>query len=208
MSEHGDVHIPSREDVERLTPELRANMAAAYMQGLEPAGKHHYELFVQMARLTTLSTVELVPLRYNPETGVKEVLLTQRPDSDRWWAGMWHVPGTVIFPTHEIPHDDEINFEDPDFDPIASYSSPIEQIISGELQNGIEITDGPYLAEARHRKGNRGTESTVMLMAGVRATGKELPIGRFFNTAEISNNPPEQGLIIGHAGLIERAAAK
>ncbi len=45
-----------------------------------------------------LPTVELVPLRTNPDTGQTEVLLTQRPAGDIW-AGEWHVPGAAVIAT-------------------------------------------------------------------------------------------------------------
>ena len=116
------------------------------------------------------------------------------------------MPGTVIFPTDEVAPDNEIEFSE-EFNPTASYQKPIERVVQNELKGGVKITEGPYLLEARYRSGIRGHESTVMHWAGVETEGgQEPPVGRFFEAKDISKTPPREGLIVGHAGLVERAA--
>ncbi|HSW37369.1 MAG TPA: hypothetical protein VLG37_03320 [Candidatus Saccharimonadales bacterium] len=208
MAKTGELRVPTDEEVARLSPADRARMAAAYLKGLETTSKLHRELFVEVARLMVLSTVELVPLRTNTNTGNVEALLTQRPADDPWWAGQWHVPGTVISPTDEVSHDDDIDFDDPKFDPIATYRTPIDRIVKGELQDGIRIVDKLWPLIARYRTGIRGHESTVMLWTEVEvAEGPQPPVGQFFEATNISQNPPAGGLIVGHGFLIECAAA-
>lgn len=67
------------------------------LRQLEP-GFLPFEIFLQIARITTLSIIEFVPLRKNFE-GQIEVLLLDRGDSDPIWPNALHTPGTVIRPT-------------------------------------------------------------------------------------------------------------
>lgn len=72
------------------------NTLVELLKKLEP-GFLPYAIFEQIARLTTLSIIEFVPLRKNT-TGSVEVLLLERGDDDPIWPGMVHTPGTVIRP--------------------------------------------------------------------------------------------------------------
>lgn len=201
--------IPSTEEIGKLAKETQANMAAAYLAGLEP-GRYPLSLFEQLSRLAVMSTVELVPLRRNKETGRTEVLLTQRPESDPWWGRQWHVAGSVILPNDEVTHDSEIDFDSTDFNPTSSYDSIINRLIQNEFKGSIEVGDGPHLYNARYRRGIRGPESTVMFWAGVDVKDVkdgDLPIGTFFDTETIAQDPPEGGLIVGHANSIKLATA-
>lgn len=206
------IRIPSPAEVAALDPADRAALAAAYLTGVEADadGLLPYDVFVAAAGKIPLSTVEVVPLRRNPETDRTEALLLQRPPTDQWWANRWHIPGTVIRGKDPVPHDDEIDFDDPSFDPLASYRSPVKRLMQNELRGGVVLTDGPFLSGARFRRGVRGPESTVMLFAGVEVAdpAQPLPIGRFFDTAELAANPPAEGLVVGHAYAVARAAAK
>lgn len=197
-------NIPSPEEVDKLSVEQRAAMAAAYLGGLE-VGRQPLGLFTQLARLTVVSTVELVPLRSNPDTDTTEVLLLQRPNTDAWWPNQWHVPGTVILPTDTITHDEEIDFAQSSFRPSDSYSSTISRLIKDELNDTIYVPETPHLLEARHREGIRGHESTIMFWAGVEVVTTVIPSGKFFSMTEVIENPPEAGLVVGHADLVQRA---
>lgn len=200
-------HTPSPEEVAQLSAEEAAAAAAVYLERLEP-GRQPLELYTQLSRLTVMSTVELVPLRKDPETGRIQALLTQRPEDDKWWPNQWHVPGSTILPSDEVTDDDLIDFKNEDFNPLDSYRSPLDRIVAEELRGGIDIVEGPYLLEARHRAGIRGPESTVMFWAEVETVdGLVLPVGQFFDAEDIGAQSPVGGLIVGHAGLIERAAA-
>jgi hypothetical protein len=205
------IHIPSAAEVAALDPADRTALAAAYLEGVEldAQGRLPYEVFVALASKITLSTVEVAPFRTNPDTGDTEVLLLQRPDNDAWWPNQWHLPGTVIRGNDEVPHDQDIDFDDPGFEPLDSYRSPVERLMREELKGGVALADGPYLHGARFRRGIRGRESTVMLSAGVEATGQDssLPVGRFFAVEELLAQAPAEGLIVGHTFAVARAAA-
>lgn len=183
----------------------RSSEAAELLKGLEP-GLQTLDLFTELARLTVISTVELVPLRFNQDTEKTEVLLLQRPPSCSWWPRQWHVPGTMIRPTDPIPHDNDIDFDDPNFDPSRSYDSPLKRLVNKELEDRIDIVHGPRFLEARYRAGTRGNESTVMLWAGISALGEGNPSAQLFDVDEISSGEANIDLIVGHAGLVRRAA--
>lgn len=51
------------------------------------------EIFNQVARLVVLPFVELII--FSPLSDLS-VLLTKREEGDKFWPGMWHVPGTVL----------------------------------------------------------------------------------------------------------------
>lgn len=206
------IEVPTPEQVAALDPATRAALAAAYLGGVEADanGLLPYGVFVAIAGKIPLSTVEVVPLRQNPNTGNTEALLLQRPSTDAWWANRWHIPGTAVRGNDTVAHDDEIDFDDPLFDPLDSYRTPVERLMENELKGGVRLADGPHLSGARFRRGVRGPESTVMLLAGVEVVNAEqpLPAGRFFDVAELAANPPDEGLVVGHAYAVARAAAR
>lgn len=55
------------------------------------------EIFYEIARLSMMPVVELVPLRHR--NGHVEVLFVQREDTDPYWPNMLHTPGTVLRPS-------------------------------------------------------------------------------------------------------------
>ncbi len=71
-------------------------LAAQLLGRLQP-GFLPFDIFIQVARLTVLSIVEVVPLCRNGQ-GDTEVLLLPRGADDQLWPDMLHVPGTVIRP--------------------------------------------------------------------------------------------------------------
>lgn len=76
--------------------ELDQGKLVTLLKQLEP-GFLPYPIFEQIARLTTLSIIEFVPLRKSSDGSV-EVLLLERGKDDPIWPGMVHTPGTVIRP--------------------------------------------------------------------------------------------------------------
>lgn len=72
------------------------NQLVDLLKKLKP-GYLPYEIFEQIARLTVLSIIEFVPLRFN-DKGIIEVLLLERGKNDPIWPGKVHTPGTVIRP--------------------------------------------------------------------------------------------------------------
>lgn len=196
---------------EQLTQEERDNLTGRLLTATQPneRGFLPYPVFVAGAGKFTLSTLEIAPLRHNPDTGRPEVLLLERPASDEWWAHKWHIPGTAVRANDEVTPDEDIDFDDPNFDPVASYRAPIKRLTREELKGGVILSDGPHLFDARFRRGIRGPESTVMLYAGVEVAdpSKPLPVGQFFDVEEVAANPPGEGLVVGHRYAIARAAA-
>lgn len=183
----------------------RSSEAAQLLRGLEP-GYQTLELFTELARLATMSTVELVPLKFSSSTERTEVLLLQRPATDPWWPNQWHVPGTVISPTDPIPQDEDIDFDDPDFNPVDSYGSSVARLIDKEFEGKIKVIHGPRFLEARYRAGKRGHDSTIMLWGGIENTDDLPSSSQLFDVESVASRQTGIDLIVGHAGLVERAA--
>lgn len=203
MSVEG-LRVPTQEEVAMLSVQERAEFAAALLEGLEP-GRQPLDLFTQFARLTVMSTVELIAFDSNPP-GNTQVLLTQRPSDDPWWPNMWHVPGTALLPTDIVTRDETIDFTDECFNPFEKYEKgPIDRILKNELQDCVVVIDGPHLLQARPRLGIRGPENTVFFYAQVDQVEDKLAVGEFFDVEAVLSTPPEGGLIVGHQYIIEQA---
>ena len=153
-------------------------------------GRLPYPLFMQLARLATLATVELVPLRDNNNDA--EILLTPRPEGDPW-EGQWHVPGTVILPTDPLAHP-------------YDYSAPLARLIGpdGELRNGVKAVSEPRMIDTERRKTRRGDELAVIHYVEVEGEPEE---GRFFPMRDFPERIPQPGVIDHHVGFIKRAVA-
>ncbi len=54
------------------------------------------DIFYALARKTVLPSVDLAIIQKGG--GRAEVLLTKRPRSDPFFAGLWHIPGAIILP--------------------------------------------------------------------------------------------------------------
>lgn len=147
-----------------------------------------YGVFMQLARLATLGTVELVPLRDKDDS--VDVLLIQRPKGDPW-EGQWHVPGTVILPTDELKHPHD-------------YEAPLGRLIGskGELKSGVKILEEPKELWTERRKTRRGDELSVVHRVLVEGEPSE---GQFFSAEDFPYNVPESGVIDHHVGFVERA---
>ncbi len=112
--------------------------AAADILSRVPEGMLPLPLFTQIARLATLSTIEMVPLR-DTDQG-EEVLLIPRPESDKWWPGQLHVPGTVLLPT----------------DTDGSFESAINRVRAKEI--GTMTLGNPVHFTSRFQQTERGAE--------------------------------------------------
>lgn len=154
--------------------------AARTLARLEP-GFLPFEIFLQVARLTTLSIVELVPLRFHE--GAVEVLLLPRPADDPFWPGMVHNPGTIVRPTDQ---------ED-------TYASAFARIFADELPGLLPIGE-PTEFESYLRQSKRGMENTRVFWVEVTGTSDS---GTFYN---ISSLPSD--LIAGQRSYILRAAQR
>lgn len=144
----------------RLTPATLAELQAVDV-GLLPE-----ELFIELARLTVLAGVEVVCLRRGV-AGV-EVLLMQRAETDPFWAGQWHSPGSIVRPT----------------DSAGSYVDAFKRILSGEL--GLPNWSEPAFVGTYFWHAKRG--SAVSLVHWVDVTGVTMPVGTFFPVAALPEN--------------------
>lgn len=109
---------------------------------LEP-GKLPLKIFIEIARLTVIPILEVVPLRLG-EKGSVEVLLLERDSADPIWGGLLHTPGTVIRAS----------------DTQGDYSDGFQRILTGELQ-GIQATDPVFVKNVLH-KVKRGMEAAAV----------------------------------------------
>jgi hypothetical protein len=148
----------------------------SYLKQLEP-GFLPYDIFVQIARLVTLSIIEFVPLRSSD--GDVEVLLLERPERDEFWPGEVHVPGTVVRPT----------------DSTGKIYKAFERIHQDELR-GTELSDYHFVGNILHRS-KRGMEHAQVFW--VEVTG-EPKIGKFHPADKLPSN-----LIESQRSFIEQA---
>jgi hypothetical protein len=145
---------------------------------LEP-GLLPFSIFVEVARLSVMPIIDVVPVRIGQGGGI-EVLLIQREPGDLYWPNMWHNPGTVIRAT--------------DVDP--NYREALMRIFQGEL--GIsELLECHFVSAFLHAT-KRGTESTRVYWTELSEQPK---MGTFFDIDEL----PEE-MIESHVELIRMAA--
>jgi hypothetical protein len=194
-----------RKIVSKLPANVVAELTAAGLNTYEGKGRVPYPVFIALGGVVVSSTLEVVPLRKSPINGNIEALLAQRPDSDEFWPAQWHVTGSSLLVTDGVEQDEDIDFDREDFDPIASYLNPAERLISNEFAGTVAVS-GLFLVEARFRRGLRSTESTVMLGGEVMPLQEHNIPGQFFEVNTLTANPPAGGFIVGHPGLIRRAA--
>lgn len=169
---------------------LELEKAIEFLRGLE-AGRQPYELFLEIARLAVLSSVEMVPVRMHD--GKPQVLLTQRPEDDVW-SKQWHVPGTIMLPTDKVESSHDY---DDAFGRIFDHD--------GELKSGVKVVGKPVYVDSERRKTRRGDEFAAIHYAEV--TG-EPTVGQFFDAEEFPGNVPEPGVIEHHAAFIQKAVAQ
>ena len=139
--------------------------AARILAKLNP-GFLPFDIFQQVARLSTLSIVEIVPLRTNSRGNV-EVLLLEREADDPIFAGQLHTPGCVVLST----------------DTPGSFESAFRRLIHGEL-GGIHTSEPSYVTQLLHHSG-RGMESSHIYWVDVK---EEAAVGEFYDI----NHLPER----------------
>lgn len=88
---------------------------AKMLSRLEP-GELSLDIFNQLARLTVMPVVEIVPFIQDEYGGLK-VLLLKRSANDPLWANQYHVPGTIVLAT----------------DTPGSFSDAINRIVDSKL---------------------------------------------------------------------------
>jgi len=161
----------TNEDIQAIANQLKQ---------LEP-GFLPYPIFEQVARLVALPIVEFIPLRMG-SAGV-EVLLLARPDTDPFWPGMLHTPGTVVRATdvHKGKQDDWRVFD---------------RIYQDELK-GTEASQPHYIGSMFHDS-KRGAEQAQLYWIEVLG---EPTVGKFYSVSEL----PED-LIDSQTAFIKQAA--
>lgn len=152
---------------------------AEFLAKLEP-GYLPFPIFYQLMRITVQPTVELVPLRQHK--GKLEVLLTKRPEKDPDWAGLWHIPGTVLRAT------DEKN----------SFDDAFKRILEGEI-DGVKPLSKPVFMGHYFTKVKRGSE--LQMLHWVEIEG-EPASGKFFDVSYLPDN-----IVDHHVHTINKAVA-
>jgi ADP-ribose pyrophosphatase YjhB (NUDIX family) len=145
----------------RLT-KAELDFVAATLKKLQP-GFLPYVIFQEIARLTALPIVEVVPVR-QVDNGRIQVLLTQREPDDALWPAMWHNPGTVIRATDEA----------------GNYVDAMRRIFSEELDLAV-VPELHFVTSFLH-KTRRGTESTQIYWTEL---NKPSGLGNFFDAAAL-----------------------
>lgn len=135
------------------------------------------DVFAEVARLTVIPVVELVPI-YEQTDGTQKVLLLRRGDDDPTWPEKYHVPGTIIRAT----------------DSPGELSDAIGRILNGSLR-GYNPLD-PKFAGLQLCSTLRGKELAVIYTV-------ELTVEPRANLFDVDSLPAE--LIEGHANFIETA---
>ena len=139
---------PSPEEISQV-----ADVLARLHSGFLPK-----PIFLEVARLCTTPTIELVPLR--SVGGDVEVLLIQRPDDDPYWPSQWHVPGTVVRAT----------------DAGDSFSKPFQRLYDDELQ--VHPVATPQRVGQMLHKVRRGTELANIFYIDL--SDIETPVGNWY----------------------------
>jgi hypothetical protein len=150
-------------EAKKLTTE-ELTMLVELLKKIEP-GFLPLNLFLQVARLTVLSIIELVPMRFDDNQ--LQVLLIPRESSDDIWPGMLHTPGTVLRPT-------DVNL---------GAQGAFDRIVEEELM-GTKVSTPVFVRSLLH-KSRRGVEQSQIFLTEV----KSKPIvGKFYNVDELPAN--------------------
>lgn len=149
---------------------------ATLLKQLKP-GLLPYDIFIQIARLSVLSIIEIVPLQYI--NGRVEVLLLERHADDPIWSGQLHSPGTVVRPTDSSLTDDAFR-----------------RIVHDELK-GTQLSK-PQFVESLFRDTERGKENVQVFWAEILETPRT---GSLYAIDDLPSN-----FILSQEGFIRDAA--
>lgn len=143
-----------------------------------PAGFLPLDIFIEIARLTTLSIIEFVPFRNI--NGYTEILLLRRDSDDTLWPNELHTPGTVIRPT-DLDSNDHLAFH---------------RILDEEL-GGTKVSEPIYVGSNLH-KSRRGAEQAQIFWVEVLDEPK---VGNFYRIDRLPSNMMESQM-----GFVKLAA--
>jgi hypothetical protein len=187
-------HLASEElKLPELTDEQRRAVAADYLAKLAASKPDLVpkDIYLPMLSLVPATTVEVSLVK--PSTADERralIVLTQRPETDTFWANQWHIPGSIVRGNDPIKHEH-------DFD--AAITRAMD-----EVNGGLKVVYDPVAYDLVRRRGPRGSETTARFM--VETVGEPME-GAFFDAQYVIENPPEGGLIDTHAEAIEKLAS-
>lgn len=158
--------------------ESEIKQTVSLLSKLEP-GYLPFELFLEVYRLTPAPTLQIIPLRRNPE-GKIEVQLIQRPADDPLWPNLWHNPGTVLRATD-------------------TFGSACNRLFDDEL-GGFGTAEDLAFVDNTLSKSDRGTEAIMLYR--IEAEDGEPSEGKFFPADDLPTN-----IIASEVPHIKRAVA-
>lgn len=168
-------------------------------QEYKTRGRMPLEIFRVMAEHMTFPTLEVVPLRTNPETQRTQVFMYERGPEDPWWPGEIHTPGVVITPD------------------IMGNALPFDQILGseGELKGGVRLAPGAQPAYVRTENRSkeytgRGPEISEVYYVEVEPASDEPTVGTFYDVEDVvaDRHPEGHPFIEHHRPMIAAAAER
>lgn len=148
----------------RALPSSDLDKAADILSSLQP-GVLPFRIFRELARLSVMPIIEVVPLRLNSSNKI-EILLLKRESDDPIWPSQLHVPGTVIRAS----------------DSSGTYHDAFSRILEKEL-GGIQTSEPVFVRNLLHHSG-RGMESSQIYWIEVNG---EPTSGMFYDTDSLPN---------------------
>jgi hypothetical protein len=186
----GQIGHTSNMDMEAIVDGLsilERQQLAAHCLRTVPAGYQPLELFAEIARISVLSTVELVAVVGTAQQEDLSVLLIQRPMDDRWWPGLWHLPGSVLLSSdHTI-------------------TTVAERIVERETTGSIRISSPAQQYTSAIRHGARGTELTAFCWAPATIIAPLPQEVAVVPLTTLLTMPLQYPLIDGHLSVIREA---
>ena len=162
-----------------------------YLKNLEP-GFLPLEIFLEMARLNVLTSVEVIPLKFSKWYNKTQVLLTKRPEGDTW-EGQWHAPGSMMRASDSVSYGHDV-------------SAPLGRILgdNGELK-GTKVIGDPVFVGHERRKTKRGDELSLVYYVEVIGEPND---GEFFSTDSLLLSTEDRGGVIDHHVVMILEAAR
>ena len=170
------VQWSSMDNADKLSPEETKTLLfllSKFSPGFLP-----FDIFNEIARICVLAPIEVIPFR-KTERGV-EVLLTKRPETDPFWGGLFHFPGTIVRAT----------------DTDDTFATQFKRIFNDELK-GLNTTKPEYF-RTQFQHLSRGAVVTTIFWVEVK---EEPKVGTFFPVKELPEN-----IIEYHAENVRLAA--
>ncbi len=169
--------IDMKKIVELKTYEEKLEELQKILHKFEP-GKLPPELFSEMARLTVVPVVEIVPVIFKNNS--INILLIQRSSEDAFWPNKYHVPGAVVLAT----------------DKEGGFNDALNRISKSKLGN-IDISKaklvGTYLTKVK-----RGMEVAIVFYISLDSIPEN-----FISYA--SDNLPSSMMVEGHEKFVKEA---